>query len=89
METLTKTIEHTAFESIACQEVKPFLDKYGGHLKFESVGKRDYQITLKISEVELQERIIVNNMSTDIANKYFLYRIHGAIALLLGGIHSP
>ena len=89
METLTKTIEHTAFESIAWQEVELLLPEYGGHFKFESVGKRDYQITFKLSQVELQEKINVKNMPADIAKKYFLYRIHGIIAILLGGIFTP
>ena len=84
---LTKTIEHLVLEGILFQETKPFLEQYGGHLIFESVGKGDYQLTLSTSTSETKERILVKGMPTEVISKYFLYRLHGAMAKLLGEVH--
>ena len=84
---LTKTIEHISFENIANQELKQVLDQFGGSLKFESVGKSDYQVTIALSNLELQERIVTKNLPTKIVKLFFIYRIHGMIAQLLGGIY--
>ena len=84
---LIKTVEHIAFEGVVCQETKPFLDQYGGSLIFQSVGKGDYQLTIKLSNQEVKGRILVKGMPSELANKYFLFSLHGLIAKALADLH--
>ena len=84
---LIKPIEHLTFEGILIQETKSILEQFGGSLIFESVGKGNYQVKINTPKAEVRERIVIKNMPSDIAKKYFLYRIHGLIAKLIGELY--